>query len=120
MISPEQVIAKLNEWRTCDYFAESRWEERGLIPSGAEVQKALDTAKNSMVDGMLGAIKAKADEEEMILLALNHFRVCLDSRSFDTEESEFLADCIAEVANSIELEDFYGRSEKLMMERHNL
>lgn len=118
MINHDEVVAKLNEWRARDYF--TKWEERGLMPSGEDVQKALEKAKNSLVDDMLNAIRSGAGQEQMVLLGLNHFTACLDNRNLDTEESEFLADCITQLADSIGLEGFYDRSEKLMMERHNL
>ncbi len=116
MTSSNDLVAKLEDWHKREYFAESEWDERGLIPSDPSVIKALESARVNLVDDLLEALPAGADQERLTLIALDHFKACLDSH-FDTEEAEFLADCILEIANSIDLDDFVQRSEKLMMDR---
>ena len=114
MIDTKLAITKLYQWQANDYFAKPEWEARGLIPSPDDVREAMHAAKNALISALLDAIHSNADEEQLLLIALAHFRACRKAR-FDTEETEFLADCITQIAASMDLKDFFDRSEQQML-----
>lgn len=117
MISRSESLVKLYEWRNRHYFSTDAWEERGLIKSPDPIPFLLDRAKNSLIDDLLKAVYSNADEESMIRKTLEHFSGEMEGGRFDTEEREFLGDCIFQIADSLELKSFGTRFYEWMEER---
>ena len=97
MSNIENTLKKLTAYRQKDKFASSEWTARGLYPSDAAIVTSLTQTLNKVVDGMIEKFKSQQTPQELsksLVGSLNTFK----ATSYDTEEWEFIVDCIYEVA----------------------
>ena len=112
------VIKCLQNLREKNYFSDSAWDERGLIPSPPELKIKLENTKKSLIDELISLLEKSASRDTLYEKALQYLEQCLDDEKLDTEESEFLSDCICEVAVTAQIERFIEDSEAWILSRY--
>lgn len=78
-------------------FSTKAWDERGLIPSSAEVCQMLSKHFDVCADRMITAINEQRSEQEIKKL-LKSLLAQINKHDFDTEEKEFICDLYYELS----------------------
>ena len=110
-------IEHLKKFRNNPFFDEESWEERGIVPSDSETIQQLENAKNNLIDELVIAHEHSADRDALYAVAIKHFEKCLNDTALDTEETEFLGDCICDIAQAANIDSFLEDSETWMLNR---
>ncbi len=93
----------LSKFKKRNKFSKKAWNERGLIPSDAQMSKFVNNFFNSCADKLIEGLNNKLPDNEIKDL-LEKQLVSLNKSDFDTEEREFIGDLFHELASIVKID----------------